>query len=67
MADDTIAVKPVDERLLPMERSGVNHLRRHIDRPMLVPNTAYYRRALLRGDIQRAQPIELLPPTGGDA
>ena len=65
MADDSIAVKPVDERLLPLERSGVNHMRRHVDKPMRVPNTAYYRRALLRGDIVRAEPSEL--PSGGDA
>jgi hypothetical protein len=48
--NDTIRVVPVEGRSLPLEQAP----RRRVDREMDVPNTAYYRRALSRGDIARA-------------
>lgn len=47
---DTLLVQPVEGRKLPIE--GMT--RRYVDGPMAVPNRAYYRRALRRGDIQPA-------------
>ena len=47
MNDDTIAVRPVEGRSLPLE----NAPRRRITEAMRVPNTAYYRRAIAKGDI----------------
>lgn len=45
----TIRVRPVEGRSLPVETSP----ERRIEREQSVPNTAYYRRAIERGDIQR--------------
>lgn len=59
MPDDTLLVKPVEERTLPIEGSGVNVHRAVVDKPMRVPNTAYYRKALRTGDIQKALEDEL--------
>lgn len=46
----TIRVVPVEGRSLPIE----GRPRRRVDKEMDVPNTAYYRKALGRGDIARA-------------
>lgn len=45
----TIRVGPVKGRRLPLETEP----KRRVDREMDVPNTAYYRRAIARGDIER--------------
>lgn len=49
MNDDTIAIRPVEGRTLPLESAP----RRRVDKPMRVPNTDYYRRAIAKGDIER--------------
>lgn len=41
-------IEPVKGRLLPIETDP----RAHITKPMPVPNTAYYRRAVKRGDVK---------------
>lgn len=51
---DTIQIKPVDGRSLPLE----HHPRRRVEREMRVPNTAYYRRAIAKGDIALATETE---------
>lgn len=48
---DMIRVRPVEGRSLPLEKAP----RRRVDREMEVPNRVYYRRALSRGDIARAE------------
>lgn len=45
-----IYVQPIEGKKLPLE----NMPRRYVDRPMAVPNRAYYRRAIRRGDIEFA-------------
>lgn len=45
--DTTIAICPVEGRSLPLETAP----RRRVDKPMRVPNTDYYRRAIAKGDI----------------
>lgn len=45
---ETIHVRPVEGRALPLEA----HPRRRVEREMRVPNTEYYRRAIARGDIE---------------
>lgn len=47
-----IEVEPVEGRSLPLEMMTS----RRVNRRMNVPNTAYYRRAIRRGDIKRAEP-----------
>ncbi len=48
---DEIKVEPVPGRSLPLEATP----QRRVDRKMAVPNRAYYRRALRRGDIALAK------------
>ena len=50
MAEDTIQVRPVEGRALPRE----NAPKARISEECPVPNSAYYRRALARGDIELA-------------
>lgn len=45
---DTIRIKPVDGKSLPFETSP----RRRVTAEVTVPNTAYYRRAVARGDVE---------------
>lgn len=52
---DTLRVRPVEGRSLPLETAP----RRRVDRPMQVPNAEYYRRAIARGDIELDGPVEL--------
>lgn len=54
MATDTqLWIKPVEGRSLPREAS-----RARITGPTPVPNTAYYRRALVRGDVVKCDPTQ---------
>lgn len=46
----TMKVEPVEGSRLPLEGQP----RRYVDKKMNVPNSAYYRRALRRGDIKLA-------------
>jgi|GEM_PF-4464023 len=55
---DMLNVKPVKGATLPLERAGLPK-RRTVDRPMAVPNTLYYRRALRRGDLAKATATEV--------
>lgn len=50
----TIEVEPADGAKLPMESNP----RRFVDRRMSVPDRAYYRRALRRGDLVKAAPVK---------
>lgn len=47
MNEDTLAIRPVEGRTLPLESAP----RRRVDKPIRVPNTDYYRRAIAKGDI----------------
>lgn len=49
---NTITVEPVKGRKLPIE----NMPRRYVTKKMSVPNRAYYRRAIRRGDIKKITP-----------
>lgn len=48
--EDTINIKPVAGRSLPVE----GDFGKRVTKPMTVKNTAYYRRAIRRGDIDPA-------------
>lgn len=50
---DMIRIKPVEGKSLPLEAQP----RRRVTQVTTVPNTAYYRRAIARGDVALAEPV----------
>ena len=53
---DMIRIKPVEGKSLPLEAQP----RRRVMQTTTVPNTAYYRRAIARGDVALAEPATVV-------
>lgn len=60
---DTIRIKPVEGKSLPFETQP----RRRVDAEVTVPNTAYYRRAVARGDVDLCAEHKPSAPTAKTA
>ena len=49
---NSLNIEPVDGRNLPIETNR----QKLVSKPMIVPSTSYYRRAIRRGDIAESKP-----------